>query len=126
MAPFLSRTPGYLQDPSSTTECAYCIYSKGSEYLQSLNLKQHYYGESFEVLWALETSSLTHFARTGWRDIGITALFCLSSYGFVFLLMKLRTKKTKAAAKVSLPSLTCPARRRPRKLTVRSRPQKNK
>jgi hypothetical protein len=33
----------------------------------------------------------------GYRDIGITALFCLSSYALVFGLMKLRSKKTKSA-----------------------------
>lgn len=30
MAPFMEANPGYLQDPQSTTECLYCIYSKGS------------------------------------------------------------------------------------------------
>lgn len=34
---------------------------------------------------------------TGWRDIGITALFVVSSYSLTFVLMKLRTKKTKTA-----------------------------
>jgi hypothetical protein len=28
---------------------------------------------------------------------GITALFCISSYAMVFLMMKLRSKKTKSA-----------------------------
>ncbi|GIK07657.1 hypothetical protein Aspvir_003323 [Aspergillus viridinutans] len=32
-----------------------------------------------------------------WRDTGITALFCISSYAMVFLMMKLRSKKTKSA-----------------------------
>jgi hypothetical protein len=33
----------------------------------------------------------------GWRDVGITALFCISSYALVFLMMKLRSKATKTA-----------------------------
>jgi ATP-binding cassette subfamily G (WHITE) protein 2 (SNQ2) len=30
MAPFLQQNPGYLDNPQSTTECAYCIYSRGA------------------------------------------------------------------------------------------------
>ncbi|KAJ5137696.1 ABC multidrug transporter atrF [Penicillium atrosanguineum] len=33
----------------------------------------------------------------GWRDIGIVAIFALSSYALVYLLMKLRTKASKKA-----------------------------
>ncbi|KAG9022286.1 hypothetical protein FRB95_000435 [Tulasnella sp. JGI-2019a] len=76
LAPFMESHTGYIQDPSSTTECAYCIYSKGSEYLATLNLGKHIYG---------------------WRDICITLLFVFSSYGFVFIMMKLRSKKSKSA-----------------------------
>jgi len=76
LAPFMSEHTGYVQDPTSTTECAYCIYSKGSEYLATLNLHRHI---------------------DGWRDICIVALFCISSYGLVFVLMKLRSKKQLAA-----------------------------
>ncbi|WVF72570.1 hypothetical protein IAT40_007387 [Kwoniella sp. CBS 6097] len=77
MQTFLSSNPGYLQDPSATSQCKYCSYSKGYEYLATLNL----------------TDKLD-----GWRDIGITALFVLSSYGLVFLLLKLRTKASKTAS----------------------------
>ncbi|WWC67189.1 uncharacterized protein I206_101096 [Kwoniella pini CBS 10737] len=77
MTDFLSQNPGYLDDPNSTTQCKFCPYSKGYEYLESLNL-----GNKID----------------GWRDIAITALFCLSSYGFVFLLLKLRSKASKTAS----------------------------
>ncbi|WVR04900.1 hypothetical protein IAU60_001912 [Kwoniella sp. DSM 27419] len=77
MEQFLSQNPGYLQDPQATSNCHYCAYSKGYEYLATLNL-----GEKLD----------------GWRDIGITALFCISSYGLVFLLLKLRTKASKTAS----------------------------
>ncbi|KAG8863780.1 hypothetical protein FRB96_007617 [Tulasnella sp. 330] len=76
LAPFMEMHTGYIQDPTSTTECAYCIYSKGSEYLATLNLGKRVYG---------------------YRDICLTFLFVLSSYGFVFIMMKLRSKKSKSA-----------------------------
>ncbi|OCF60041.1 ABC transporter [Kwoniella mangroviensis CBS 10435] len=77
MQDFLSQNPGYIDNPDSTSQCRYCPYSKGNEYLQSLNL-----GDKVD----------------GWRDIAITALFVLSSYGFVFLLLKLRSKASKKAS----------------------------
>ena len=49
---------------------------RGSDSLKTLNLKEYYYG---------------------WRDIGIVAIFALSSYALVYLLMKLRTKASKKA-----------------------------
>lgn len=55
----------------------YCPVATGAEYLTQRNLSRHIYG---------------------WRNIGITALFCLSSYACVFVLMKLRSKKTKVAS----------------------------
>ncbi|KUI62882.1 Brefeldin A resistance protein [Cytospora mali] len=76
MSDFLAASSGYVVDPSSTTTCEYCPYSKGADYLKTLNIKAAYYG---------------------WRDVGITALFCISSYGLVFLMMKLRSKATKTA-----------------------------
>ncbi|RBR01899.1 hypothetical protein FVER53263_20899 [Fusarium verticillioides] len=48
----------------------------GADYMKSMNINASYYG---------------------WRDVGITALFCISSYALVFLMMKLRTRATKTA-----------------------------
>ncbi|KAE8311860.1 ABC-2 type transporter-domain-containing protein [Aspergillus transmontanensis] len=76
MADFLSEQAGYLLDPNSTSSCSFCQYSTGADYAKTFNLKEKYYS---------------------WRDTGITALFCISSYGLVFLMMKLRSKKTKSA-----------------------------
>ncbi|KAI0799933.1 putative ABC multidrug transporter [Xylaria sp. FL0064] len=76
MADFLSQYPGYVTDEGNTTICSYCTYSTGADYLQTLNFNRQYYG---------------------WRDVGITALFCISSYALVFLMMRLRTKATKTA-----------------------------
>ncbi|KAL4890653.1 ABC-2 type transporter-domain-containing protein [Aspergillus ambiguus] len=75
MATFLSEQPGYLVD-NSTSDCSFCQYSTGADYAKTFNLREKYYG---------------------WRDTGITALFCISSYAVVFLMMKLRSKKTKSA-----------------------------
>ncbi|KAF7718846.1 ABC-2 type transporter / CDR ABC transporter family protein [Penicillium ucsense] len=75
MSDFLSSRPGYLLDPNSTS-CSFCQYSSGAEYAKTFNLQAKYYS---------------------WRDTAITALFCISSYALVFLMMKLRSKKTKSA-----------------------------
>ncbi|RDW58343.1 hypothetical protein BP5796_12273 [Coleophoma crateriformis] len=76
MAEFFETGYGYLVSNASTAVCEYCEYSSGTEYARTLNLKERYYG---------------------WRDTGIVALFCVSTYGLVFLMMKLRSKKSKTA-----------------------------
>ncbi|KAJ5771410.1 uncharacterized protein N7511_003461 [Penicillium nucicola] len=76
MADFLATQTGYLLDANSTGSCSFCQYSQGADYAKTFNIREKYYT---------------------WRDIGITALFCLSSYALVFLMMKLRSKKTKSA-----------------------------
>ncbi|PYI04413.1 hypothetical protein BO78DRAFT_431332 [Aspergillus sclerotiicarbonarius CBS 121057] len=65
-----------LINPDATSDCHVCEYSKGSDYLYSMNLP-HYYD--------------------GWRDAAIVALFAISSYALVYALMKLRTKASKQA-----------------------------
>ncbi|KAJ3579017.1 hypothetical protein NPX13_g1549 [Xylaria arbuscula] len=76
MAEFLSQNAGYVTDAGNTTTCSYCQYSTGADFLRTLNFNERYYG---------------------WRDVGLTALFCISSYALVFLMMRLRTKATKTA-----------------------------
>ncbi|KAJ5296249.1 uncharacterized protein N7443_007142 [Penicillium atrosanguineum] len=76
MADFLASQAGYLLDSDATGTCSFCQYSQGADYAKSFNLREKYYS---------------------WRDTGITALFCISSYALVFLMMKLRSKKTKSA-----------------------------
>ncbi|KAK6837992.1 hypothetical protein PG987_006273 [Apiospora arundinis] len=76
LADFLSASGGYVVDPSAVDTCEYCAYTSGADYLRTMNINESYYG---------------------WRDVGITALFCISSYGLVFLMMKLRSKATKKA-----------------------------
>ena len=66
----------HLINPEDTTDCQVCSYTKTNDYLQSLNLKEYYYG---------------------WRDAGIVALMVFSSYALVYVLMKLRTKASKKA-----------------------------
>ncbi|CAK7227035.1 hypothetical protein SEUCBS140593_006442 [Sporothrix eucalyptigena] len=65
-----------LVNPDATSACEVCSYGNGSDYLRTVNLNDYYYG---------------------WRDAGILAIFVFSSYGFVYLLMKLRTKTSKKA-----------------------------
>jgi ABC-type multidrug transport system ATPase subunit len=65
-----------LVNPTSTTACRVCQYQRGSDYLYTLNLPEYY---------------------DGWRNIGITVIFILSSYIMVFGMMRLRTKASKKA-----------------------------
>ncbi|PWY65514.1 ABC multidrug transporter [Aspergillus eucalypticola CBS 122712] len=65
-----------LINPDATADCHVCEYTRGSDYLYTLNLKDYYYG---------------------WRDAAIVALFAISSYALVYVLMKLRTKASKQA-----------------------------
>ncbi|TVY47802.1 Protein SNQ2 [Lachnellula occidentalis] len=66
----------YLANPDATAACQVCQYRYGSDYLATINIADYYYG---------------------WRDAAIVVIFVLSSYGFVYLFMKLRTKKSKTA-----------------------------
>jgi ABC-type multidrug transport system permease subunit len=65
-----------LTNPDATSGCRVCEYRSGSDYLYTINLQDYYYG---------------------WRDAGIVVLFAVSSYAMVYLLMKLRTKRSKTA-----------------------------
>ncbi|KAL4877859.1 ABC-2 type transporter-domain-containing protein [Aspergillus karnatakaensis] len=76
MNSFIETAGGYVRNTSSMDSCEYCQYAKGSEYAGQFNIHARYYS---------------------WRDTGITALFCISTYCCVFLMMKLRSKKTKTA-----------------------------
>lgn len=65
-----------LVNPEASENCHVCEYRLGSDYLYTVNLKDYYYG---------------------WRDAGIVVIFVFSSYAMVYLLMKLRTKRSKQA-----------------------------
>ncbi|KAF4998964.1 hypothetical protein FGRMN_2763 [Fusarium graminum] len=65
-----------LLNPDDTSSCRVCQYTTGGDYLQTLNLKEEWYG---------------------WRNAGIVVVFVFGLYGLVFLMMKLRTKATKKA-----------------------------
>ncbi|CEL10431.1 hypothetical protein ASPCAL13550 [Aspergillus calidoustus] len=63
-----------LLNPEATSDCRVCQYKTGSDYLRTVNLNEYYYG---------------------WGDAAIVVIYVISSYALVFLLMKLRTKKSK-------------------------------
>ncbi|KAK0761826.1 hypothetical protein N5P37_004625 [Trichoderma harzianum] len=76
---YLAAGPGAvanLINPDATANCQVCSFTKGEDYLRTLNLKEYYYG---------------------WRDAAIVVLMVFSSYSLVYLLMKLRTKMSKKA-----------------------------
>jgi ABC-type multidrug transport system permease subunit len=65
-----------LLNPGSTRACQVCQYTTGADYLRTLNLADESYG---------------------WRNAGLLVVFAVGIYGLVYLLMKLRTKRTKKA-----------------------------
>jgi ATP-binding cassette subfamily G (WHITE) protein 2 (SNQ2) len=65
-----------LDNPDAMSGCRVCEYTRGSDYLYTVNLKDYYYG---------------------WRNAAICCLFAISSYALVYLLMKLRTRASKKA-----------------------------
>ncbi|KAJ5790458.1 uncharacterized protein N7518_007469 [Penicillium psychrosexuale] len=65
-----------LLNPDATSACKVCQYKSGSEFLNTLHIKNY---------------------TTGWRNIGIAWIFAFSGYALVFGLMKLRTKASKKA-----------------------------
>ena len=65
-----------LVNADATANCRVCSYTKGEDYLRTLNLNEYSYG---------------------WRDAGVVALMVFSSYALVYALMKLRTKVSKKA-----------------------------
>ena len=70
--------PGYLQDPNSSTLCAYCPINNGDAFLQyQLNL-----------VWS-----------DRWRDFGILCLFLAFNWFmlFVWFYLRSRSKKQKRA-----------------------------
>lgn len=65
-----------LLNPANTSGCQVCQYSRGSDFLRTLNIQQEYYA---------------------WRNVGIVIGFVLGFYALVYFMMKLRTKATKKA-----------------------------
>ncbi|EXA28837.1 ATPase [Fusarium oxysporum f. sp. pisi HDV247] len=79
LSDYLTQSMGAVSDlinPDDTSECKVCLYTKGEDYLRTLNLKEYYYG---------------------WRDAAVVVIFAISSYALVYVLMKLRTKTSKKA-----------------------------
>lgn len=71
MGKILAENAGYVADAMSATSCEYCPHKTGADYAKLFNLNEKGYR---------------------WRDIGIMALFIVSWYAMVFVMMKLRSK----------------------------------
>ncbi|KAL1866219.1 hypothetical protein Daus18300_006883 [Diaporthe australafricana] len=65
-----------LLNPGATAGCEVCQYTKGADFLRTLNLEDK---------------------SNGWRNAGIVVAFVVACYAMVYLMMKLRTKATKKA-----------------------------
>ncbi|BAE62610.1 unnamed protein product [Aspergillus oryzae RIB40] len=76
LSSYLEESDANLVNPEARSECRVCPYTSGGGYLKAINLNDYYFG---------------------WRDVGIFVIFIFSSYGLVYLFMKLRTKASKKA-----------------------------
>ncbi|KAI9925375.1 hypothetical protein ASPWEDRAFT_46883 [Aspergillus wentii DTO 134E9] len=74
---YLQSSGANLLNPEDSMACRVCQYTKGSDYLRTINLLDWYFG---------------------WRDAAIVIIFILSSYSLVYLFMKLKTKSSKTAS----------------------------
>ncbi len=59
---FVARTGGYLTNPEATTECGYCQYTSGVDYMATLNVKP----------------------SDKWRYFGVFLGFCISNWALVY------------------------------------------
>jgi len=59
---FVDSTTGYLTNPDATTNCGYCQYSSGVDYLRTLNIEPD----------------------DKWRYFGIFLAFCISNWALVY------------------------------------------
>lgn len=59
---FADASPGYLINPEATSDCMYCMYSVGDDYLNTLNIK---YSDK-------------------WKCFGIFLAFCISNWSLVY------------------------------------------
>jgi ATP-binding cassette, subfamily G (WHITE), member 2, SNQ2 len=57
-----SAGPGYLTNPEATSDCGYCQYANGEEYLATINVSPD----------------------DKWRDFGIFLVFCFSNWALVY------------------------------------------
>ncbi|KAE8141873.1 membrane bound transporter [Aspergillus pseudotamarii] len=76
LAAFLRETGANLVNPDDSADCRACQYTKGSDYLRTINLNDWYYG---------------------WRAAAIIVLFVLSSFSLLYVFMNLKTKTSKRA-----------------------------
>lgn len=60
--PFASSTQGYIVNPGASTDCMYCPYANGNEYMATLNVSP----------------------SDKWRDFGIFLAFCCSNWALVY------------------------------------------
>jgi ABC-type multidrug transport system permease subunit len=59
---FITRAGGYLINPNATSECGYCQFSSGVDYIRTLNIEP----------------------KDKWRYFGIFLGFCISNYALIY------------------------------------------
>lgn len=51
MAPYLQQAPGYLMNPSATSDCAYCSLSVADQFLSGVNIYWSQRWRNFGLMW---------------------------------------------------------------------------
>ncbi|CAI4057848.1 hypothetical protein SKDZ_04G2390 [Saccharomyces kudriavzevii ZP591] len=51
MKQFLEKSTGYIENPDATSDCAYCIYEVGDNYLTHISSKYSYLWRNFGIYW---------------------------------------------------------------------------
>lgn len=44
LSTFMTYATGYIDNPDATSDCRYCGYKSGAEYLGTFNMKKHFDG----------------------------------------------------------------------------------
>lgn len=47
----LEKATGYIENPDATSDCAYCIYEVGDNYLTHISSKYSYLWRNFGIFW---------------------------------------------------------------------------
>lgn len=52
MAPFIEQRGGYLENPSSTTDCEFCVIADTNTFLNSMGIDYNTRWRDFGIMWA--------------------------------------------------------------------------
>jgi ATP-binding cassette, subfamily G (WHITE), member 2, SNQ2 len=87
---WLSGSKGYLANPEATSSCGYCQYSVGED-VSSVSISRDRIQLTNTTMQYLSTINLPD--NVAWPYLGIFALFTLTNYVFVYLMVYIKSVK---------------------------------